>query len=53
MDAMDDNVSLAAFSGMLEALSYTIHKISCEVISDFLILLNALDMYHCLLTLYF
>ncbi|KAL9434092.1 hypothetical protein AB3S75_028847 [Citrus x aurantiifolia] len=31
VDALDDNISLAAFSGMLEALSYTIHKISCEI----------------------
>ncbi|KAF8399816.1 hypothetical protein HHK36_015687 [Tetracentron sinense] len=32
MEALDDKTSYSGFSGMLEALSYTIHRISCEVI---------------------
>lgn len=31
MDALDDRTHHVDFIGMLEALSYTIHKISCEV----------------------
>ncbi|KAL5748229.1 hypothetical protein ACOSQ2_025526 [Xanthoceras sorbifolium] len=30
-DTLEENTSLAAFDGMLEALSYIIHKISCEL----------------------
>ena len=43
MDALHDNKSLAAFSTP-EPLSDIIHKICCEVIFDYLLLLNALDI---------
>lgn len=33
MDTVDENAGLANVEGMLEALSYIIHKISCEVIT--------------------
>ncbi|KAK2664470.1 hypothetical protein Ddye_003044 [Dipteronia dyeriana] len=32
VDTLEENTNLAAFDGMLEALSYIIHKISCEVL---------------------
>ncbi|XWS60341.1 hypothetical protein CRYUN_Cryun07bG0027500 [Craigia yunnanensis] len=31
MDTMDDRTSPAAMDGMLEALAYIVHKISCEI----------------------
>ena len=44
MDALHDNKSPVAFSGTPEPLSDIIHKICCEVVFDYLLLLNALDI---------
>jgi hypothetical protein len=31
VDTVEDSASLANFDGIIEALAYIIHKISCEV----------------------